>query len=151
MIKKIIYIPFIFVFIFLAVTLLLPFFGIKYYVVGSDSMAPALKTNDLVYVNTGNKNIKVGSIVAVNTGDIPLLHRVIAFNNDCFTTQGDANQTPDPVWSYQNLAGVAVFHIPYIGYLFRNQYLPLIALSLYLLYLIGKRLYKELLKGKGMA
>ena len=148
MIKKIIWIPFALIFLLLSITAVLPFFGIKYYTVGSDSMAPAIKRNALVYVNTKIKKIDIGDVVAIDTGGIPLLHRVVELGENYIITKGDANVTSDAPRTFEDIIGVVVFHIPYLGIILASQYPLLILVMAVLLYIVGKQLYKELKKNE---
>ncbi|MCK9536712.1 MAG: signal peptidase I [Bacilli bacterium] len=146
MIKKTVWILFFLIFLLLAATAVLPIFGIKYYTVITDSMTPAIKKNSLVYVNTKIKKIEIGDIIAVKTAGIPLLHRVVAFDEGYVITKGDANDTPDAPRPDEDIIGVAVFHIPYLGIIFSRQYLIIIVVLAGLLYIVGARLFKELKK-----
>lgn len=97
-------------------------FGLTPYCVLSGSMEPAYPTGSLIYVRRCEAaDVRVGdAITFVLNEDLELAtHRVVAIDagQRQFTTQGDANETPDgtPVL-FENLVGKPVFAIPYLGY-----------------------------------
>lgn len=99
-------------------------FGNRLYVVDSGSMEPTIKLNSLIVVNEKTPDqIKIGDILTYGLGSkIRVTHRIIEIgpNNDYFITQGDANNAEDamPV-ERENVIGVVILTIPYIGYAFR--------------------------------
>ena len=95
-------------------------------VVPSTSMVPTLNVGDIVIVKGVDPNtITVGTIIIFRSpsGSIDIIHRVIGIvkvgNTLYFQTKGDHNASPDP-WSpgvpENNVKGVLVSKIPYIGY-----------------------------------
>ena len=95
-------------------------------VVPSTSMVPTLNVGDIVFVKGVDPNtIAVGTIIIFRSpgGSIDIIHRVIGIVKErdtlYFQTKGDHNAAPDP-WSpgvpEQNVKGVLVGKIPYIGY-----------------------------------
>lgn len=97
-------------------------FGLTPYCVLSGSMEPAYPTGALIYVRRCDAaDVRVGdAITFVCNEELELAtHRVVAIDagRRQFTTQGDANETPDgtPVL-FENLVGRPVFAIPYLGY-----------------------------------
>jgi signal peptidase len=146
MIKKILAVPLFLFLAFVTITAVLPLFGIKHYVVASDSMSPTIRRHALVYVNTRRK-YEVGSIVALKSAGYPLLHRVDEIGEDYIVTKGDANDTVDPEpFPHTDVIGVMVFQIPLIGILFQSRYPLLIILSAVLLFIVGRQLYLEIRK-----
>ncbi|WP_422485125.1 signal peptidase I [Gudongella sp. DL1XJH-153] len=100
-------------------------FGNRLYVVDSGSMEPALKANSLIVVNESTPDqIEMGDILTYYGAEsrTRVTHRVVEIgpNNEYFITQGDANNTEDamPV-ERENVIGIVVISIPYIGYAFR--------------------------------
>lgn len=97
------------------------FIGIRPYIVLSGSMEDAIKTGAVAYVDTNIKaeEIKVGDIIAFNTGAKQVTHRVVSINSDnSFTTKGDANSVVDiNSVKFSNYLGKTIFSIPYLGYL----------------------------------
>ena len=95
-------------------------------VVPSTSMVPTLNVGDIVFVKGVDPNtITIRTIIIFRSpsGSIDIIHRVIGItkvgNRLYFETQGDHNPGPDP-WvpgvPEENVKGVLVGKIPYIGY-----------------------------------
>lgn len=97
-------------------------FGLQTYTVLSGSMEPAYPTGSLLYVKkTAPEEVKVGQPITfvMNEDLLVATHRVVEIDaeNQRFYTKGDANDAVDgsPV-HFNNLIGVPVFSIPYLGY-----------------------------------
>ena len=97
-------------------------FGLQTYTVLSGSMEPTYPTGSLLYVRkTAPEEVTVGQPITfvLNEDLVVATHRVIAIDaeNQYFYTKGDANEAADgaPV-HFNNLIGVPVFHVPYLGY-----------------------------------
>lgn len=94
--------------------------GVTPYVVLSGSMEPTYHVGSLIFVNKNFDAIEIGDPVTFYISATTLVtHRVVAIDEQGmqYTTKGDANNTPDgsPV-SYNNIVGVPIFTIPYLGY-----------------------------------
>lgn len=101
----------------------------RVYSVLSPSMEPAFKVGSLIYVKkTAPEDVRVGDpITFVMNEKLDIVtHRVVEIEESVdgkggtvyrYTTKGDANDTNDgrPVRD-ENLLGVPVFSIPYLGY-----------------------------------
>lgn len=95
--------------------------------VTSNSMYPTYKRGDLVIIYGKQPNkIEVEAVILFKVKGVsnPVLHRVVNKKENStgvyFKTMGDNNQGIDP-WGWfsgENVFGVAVLGIPYIGYLF---------------------------------
>lgn len=131
-------------------TLLIRFFGIETYVVLSDSMAPKIRVNDLVYIKKLDEQVPLyeGEIIAFYQNGKLVIHRIVEINGDEIITQGDNNDTKDQPISRDSVYGKYLFHVPLVGYIL-NIYVMLIAIGFYGIYTLSKMLYKEL-KGKGV-
>lgn len=102
-------------------------FGLQVYNITSASMEPAYSVGTLIYVKTVEpEDVKVGDAITFilenpNNQDSGLVatHRVVGIDaeNKHFYTKGDANPKNDlaPV-HYNNLRGIALFGIPYLGF-----------------------------------
>lgn len=97
--------------------------GFRPYAVLSGSMEPTYHVGSLIYVReAAPETIEVGDPITfvLNEDLVVATHRVIGIDaaNQTFTTQGDANSTPDaaPV-AFQNLVGKPIFTIPLLGFL----------------------------------
>ena len=95
-------------------------------VVSSQSMVPTLNVGDIILVRgVDPRDITVGTIIIFHSPsnyDMAIVHRVYAIENQggtpFFVTKGDNNPAPD-AWKVppQNLMGVYVARIPYVGVL----------------------------------
>lgn len=130
-------------------------------VVTSDSMFPNLERGHLLVLQSrAPADILVGDIIVYNADwhiEAPVVHRVIEIEyvdeEYRYYTQGDNNDLPDPYYrTYDEIVGVVVFAIPWIGnitlFLQTPGVLPVVlALLLILLILpefISKKDNKEL-------
>ncbi len=93
-------------------------------VISSDSMSPALRTGDLIFLRTVENagQITKGSIITYRTDDVFLTHRVLRVlnmgGNVSFETKGDANTVKDNLLvAKEDVAGVCCLRIPYMGYM----------------------------------
>ncbi len=95
-------------------------------VVTSESMSPVLHTGDLLIIqHRSAEDIKIGDIVVYTSTwhpESPVVHRVIQIIDDNgtlhFITKGDANPVSDPGYrTIDDIIGVVVYRIPYIGYI----------------------------------
>lgn len=99
--------------------------GLTPYAVLSGSMEPVYHVGSLIYVRTVDPDtIQVQTPITFTlngNGGVVATHRVVDVIRDgsgyAFITKGDANQEPDgrPV-KPENVIGVPVFSIPYLGY-----------------------------------
>ncbi|MDD3028117.1 MAG: signal peptidase I [Erysipelotrichaceae bacterium] len=94
--------------------------GISPYVVLSGSMEPTYHVGSLVFVNKNFDTIEVGDPITFQISSSALVtHRVIEVDQQAmlYTTKGDANNTADgSKVAYDNIVGVPMFTIPYLGY-----------------------------------
>lgn len=131
-------------------------FGLQTYTVLSGSMEPAYATGSLLYVKkTAPEEVEVGQPITfvMNEDLLVATHRVVDIDaeNQRFYTKGDANDAVDgsPV-HFNNLIGVPVFSIPYLGYVVNYIQKPpglyaAVAAGALLLFLM---LLPELLEGR---
>ncbi len=100
-------------------------------VVESESMIPTLQVGDLLVLQAqAPEDIIYGTIIVYNADwhGKPIVHRVVEVqlvgSEYHYYTQGDNNSARDPGYRlYEDIVGVVVFVIPYIGYvtLFLHQ------------------------------
>lgn len=97
--------------------------GLQTYTVLSGSMEPTYPVGALLYVREVEpEEVEVGQPITfvLNEALVVATHRVVEIDaeNQHFYTKGDANDAPDasPV-HFNNLIGVPVFSIPYLGYI----------------------------------
>jgi signal peptidase len=94
-------------------TLPMPF-GYGMAVVLSNSMEPALVLDDLVVIKR-TQTITAGDIIVYQSGDGMVIHRVVGYDGQTVTTQGDANNVADPPFDISAVKGKMVVRIPFIG------------------------------------
>ena len=91
-------------------------FGVKTAIVLTGSMEPTLKINDFVIVKKP-KSINVNDIVTYkNEGDKnEVLHRVVRLMGDTVVTKGDANNVEDEPIKIDQITGVYVRKVRFLG------------------------------------
>lgn len=107
----------------IALVLIPKLFGIQYFAVTSGSMEPEIPVYSLIVVVPAEyDDIQIGDDISyVRDEQLTVVtHRVIEKNDaeQRITTQGIANNTPDPSTSYDNVLGVVKFHLPNVGKIF---------------------------------
>lgn len=125
-------------------------------VVTSDSMLPTLERGHLLVLQRqAPEDIHVGEIIVYNADwhtQAPVVHRIIQIENVTgelrYYTQGDNNNQPDPLYrTYDDIVGVVVFSIPFIGnitlFLQQPGVLPIIIVFLIILMIIPEFLPKK--------
>lgn len=134
---------------FLFTTLFIRFFGVKTFVVQSDSMAPNYRINDLVYVKKFDSSkdvISVNDVIAFNQNGSMVMHRIIYMDSNKIITKGDNNNIQDAEISYSQVLGSIIFKVP-LGGLLLNQYVLIITGGLYFITHLSIKIYKETKKG----
>ncbi len=125
-------------------------------VVTSDSMSDTLERGHLLILQKrAQEDIYVGDIIVYNADwhtQAPVVHRIIQIENVTgelrYYTQGDNNNQPDPFYrTYEDIVGVVVFSIPFIGnitlFLQQPGVLPIILVFLIILMIIPEFLPKK--------
>lgn len=114
------------------ICLVAPFFvGGFFSVLMSGSMEPAIPVGSIVVVKKVNpEDVKVGDVIAFETGESTTMHRVIdkVFEDGSFhfKTKGDANEDPDPwIVNPEDVSGALMLTIPYYGYLLHYAGTPI--------------------------
>ena len=99
------------IFSFFLVSFMLGLFKFEPIAILSNSMAPTFRKGDVViYKHT------LGDIIVFKQENKTIVHRVVGINN-YYITKGDANNTVDyPKVKEDNIKGVYVFHLKYLGY-----------------------------------
>lgn len=140
---------------FLIGTITASLFKINSYVVISSSMQDEIPIQSLVYarkIDSPKETIKIDDVViAYNEGmSIPVMHKVIELSEETVTTHGISNnENVNEVFKYNDIKGVVIFIIPYIGIIkgwISNLYFWAVLILLIVLYYITKKIYKEVKK-----
>lgn len=99
-----------------------PVFGYRIFKVGSGSMEPTLKVNDLILVKKQD-SYKVKDIITFKIDDEYITHRLIEQNETRVVTKGDANNAIDQDFSKDKIVGKVVYKfkiLKNVGRLFAN-------------------------------
>ena len=95
------------------------FFSYTFFQIGSNSMAPALTTNDLIVVKLLDDDIKAGDIITYEDGDTLVTHRVQSVNQTGYVTKGDANMEQDRAILKDQVVGKVIKILPQYGVWFK--------------------------------
>lgn len=95
------------------------FFSYTFFQIGSNSMAPAITTNDLIVVKLSDDDIKSGDIITYEDGDTLVTHRVQSVNQTGYVTKGDANMEQDRAILKDQVVGKVVKILPQYGVWFK--------------------------------
>lgn len=90
-------------------------FGFGTAVVLSGSMEPELSVGDLIII-AERESYAVGEVVVFCEGRTAVVHRIVAQDEESFTTRGDANGKDDKPIPKGNVKGEVVLVIPLVGY-----------------------------------
>ncbi|MDD6311637.1 MAG: signal peptidase I [Firmicutes bacterium] len=102
--------------IILAATLLF-FMHIKPAAVLSGSMEPEISTGSLVLIDTKDRDIEEGDIIAFSVEDMIVTHRAVRKTPDGWVTKGDANDSEDTRRVMESeIKGTVEIWIPKAGY-----------------------------------
>ncbi len=97
------------------------FMGYSIFHVVSGSMEPEIPIGSVVYIKpVPAKDVKEGTVIAFNSGDSTVIHRVVKnYNFDGeFITKGDANEKEDlNEVKYDQFIGEVIYHLPILGQL----------------------------------
>lgn len=90
--------------------------GYSQLVVVSGSMQPAIDPGDLLIIKAA-EHYQRGDIVTFKEGQSLVTHRLLSIEGTQALTQGDANNTQDPLISSSQIQGKVVLQVPKIGFL----------------------------------
>lgn len=112
-------------------------FGIKTAIVLTGSMEPTLEINDFVIMKK-SKTLKVNDIISYkkNNGDIEVLHRIVKIDGNEIITKGDANNIEDKPININQVTGVYLVKIKYLGNIITFIKKPIILSSIITIFLI---------------
>lgn len=107
-----------------------PFLGFRMFKVGSGSMYPYLKVNDIIVVKS-RKNYKVNDVVTYIDGKSYITHRIISIDGDEIITKGDANNTEDKPIIQKKIIGKVIYKFKILGYVLSLKF------SLFWIFVVG--------------
>ena len=99
-------------------------FGYSFYFVLTESMQPEIMAGEIILGETVSpEDLQVGDIITYTgiSGDLRdkiITHKIIEINGDSITTQGVANNIPDPAITSTQILSRYVTTIPYAGDIF---------------------------------
>lgn len=99
-------------------------FGLRTFKIGSGSMEPTLKVNDLILVKKQN-TYKKGDIITSKIDNEYITHRLVEQNKTRVVTKGDANNVLDQDFSKDKIVGKVIYKfkiLNIIGKIFTNIY-----------------------------
>lgn len=121
--KKILYILLIVILILYSTFMLfsifdISFLGFRVYKIGSGSMYPYLKVNDIIVVKKSNF-YNIDDVITYTSNDgTTVTHRIISIDGDNILTKGDANNTNDKEINKNKIVGKLVFKISNMGFVY---------------------------------
>ena len=92
----------------------LSFFGLRIYKIGSGSMEPSLKVEDIIIIKE-NDNYKENDIITYKKDEEYITHRIISIKENIVITKGDANNTEDDPISKQDIVGKYIYKFKILG------------------------------------
>lgn len=93
-------------------------FGYGAAVVLTGSMEPTYYVDDVIFAKEAEEYF-VGDVVVYQDGDMVIVHRVVAVDEETIQTQGDANNIADEPIAIALVKGKVIGHIPSMGGLVR--------------------------------
>lgn len=91
--------------------------GYRPVAVTSASMAPALRTGDVVVTRPATGWLPVGAVIDFRSGDRRIMHRIVEVTAAGYRTRGDANRSPDGFEVVvDEVDGVGVMVVPLVGW-----------------------------------
>ena len=97
-----------------------PIGPLHFMTVSGNSMEPAITANDIVVVIPAITQPSVGDIITYrhhfqSDEGSTITHRVVEVAEEGYITKGDANEVPDGMVAPEDVIGIMVFKIPFIG------------------------------------
>ena len=119
--KRLIFIIIIMIFIIIILINILSAFdfsllGFRIYRIGSGSMEPTLKVNDVIVIKKSDI-YSVGDIISYKDKGEVITHRIAYINDDGIVTKGDANNTYDKPIKKDNILGKRIYTSKTSGYI----------------------------------
>ena len=91
------------------------YFGYTFFEVASGSMMPTLEINDVILVKITKDNIKENDIIAFNSENSIITHRVLFIDNNSIVVKGDNNNTVDKPIVVDQVIGKVIKVFPHLG------------------------------------
>lgn len=108
-------------YVLLTILLSWPLFGLKFYSLVSNSMAPQLSSGSLIVIKKESNYVPndiIGFYAQVEGREEIVVHRIVDIGGNVYVTRGDANQNNDRLLALPRLViGRVVAAWPLLGYL----------------------------------
>ena len=104
-------------------------FGFGMATVLSGSMEPSLSVGDLLII-CEQDHYEINDIVVYQSGKTPVVHRIVALDDETVTTRGDANNVADEPFPVTAIKGAVVAEVPFVGHIFWALKKPGIVIAL---------------------
>ena len=98
-------------------------FGFRLYKVGSGSMEPYLKVNDVILIKDSD-DYKIRDTVTFKNNDEYITHRIVSINGNEIITRGDANNTDDGPITKDKIVGKLIYKFHIISFISFMIYKP---------------------------
>lgn len=138
-------------------------FGYKAYNITTNSMEPNINKGDIILIKKPKKEekIKIGDLISFKNDGQIITHRIVDISDTNgvkrYITKGDNNNVPDlQKISFEQIEGVEILRIPYLGQIvsaMENQVILLIIILLILiiyLYSLNTKEKSEIRRAKRM-
>ncbi len=124
------------------------FFGFTVFKVISDSMAPAIRKNDVIVVKINDQSIKKNDIITYKSNQDFITHRVIEIQDTSYITKGDYNNTGDKPIFKETVIGKVIKIIPNFGVWKDIIMTPKILIVFFITILLFSSTFKDWTKAK---
>lgn len=104
-------------------------FGFGSAIVLSGSMEPTLHVDDLILVQA-QESYEIGDVVVYQSGNMLVVHRIIAIDGENVVTKGDANNTDDGELALTRIKGKVVGSVKNAGAAVRVAKSPVVSVGL---------------------
>ena len=111
----------------------LSFLGFRIFKIGSGSMEPYLKENDLIIIKV-ESNYNKNDIVTFYENNHYITHRIVDINEDIITTKGDNNNSTDNNIRKNQIIGKMIYKFKILGFI---RYMLIHSYSWLLIFIIG--------------
>ncbi len=91
------------------------YFGYTFFEVASGSMEPTLKINDVIIVKIGSNDLNKKDIIAFNSENAIITHRILFIDGKIITVKGDNNDVVDKPIVKDQVIGKVVKILPELG------------------------------------
>lgn len=99
-------------------------FGIRLYRIGSGSMEPYLKVNDIIAIKSDG-DYDIQDVVTYKNDDEYITHRIVSINGNEIVTKGDANNISDEPITKDKIVGKLIYKFHLFSFISYMLYKPI--------------------------